>query len=86
MEQLCFWLPKESNKIPGRAYAQTSRIELGEWKVRHERDGAKLAIGIERGFSGERYIRRRFGQDCPDVPILSNLTDTCKATLELVKK
>ncbi len=77
---------KESNKIPGRAYAQTSRIELGEWKVRHERDRVKMAIGIERGFSGERYIRRRFGQDCPDVPILSNLTDTCKAVLELVKK
>lgn len=82
---IMFWLPKESNKVPGRAYAQTSRIELGEWKVRHERDGVKMAIGIEPGFSGERYIRRRFEQDCPNVPILDNLTDTCRAVLGLVK-
>lgn len=82
---IMFWLPKESHKIDGRAYAQTSRIELGEWKVRHERDGAKLVIGIERGFSGERYIRRRFGQDCPEVPILDSLRKTCLTAVRLLK-
>lgn len=83
---IMFWLPKESHKINGRAYAQTSRVELGEWKVRHERDGAKLVIGIEPGFSGERYIRRRFGQDCPEVPILDNLQEACLTAMELIKR
>jgi hypothetical protein len=83
---ILFWLPRESHKISGRAYAQTSRIELGEWKVKHERDGIKLVVGIEHGFSGERYIARRFSQDCPEVPILNNLEQTCLAAIEMVKK
>ncbi len=83
---IIFWFPKESYKISGRTYAQTSRIELGEWKVRHEKDGVNLIVGIERGFSGERYIRRRFAQDCPEVPILDNLGETCLTAVKLVRK
>lgn len=80
-----FWLARQAEETPGRAYAQTSRLELGEMKVRHQAKGEKLVIGIDEGFGNERYIRRRFGQDCPDVPILNNLQDTCAATLELLK-
>src|SRR3990167_8434056 len=61
---IMFWLANEQEHIPDRAYAQTSRAELFEWKVRHERDGAKIVIGIEKGFSGAKYIQKRFGQDC----------------------
>jgi len=80
-----FWLARQVEETPGRSYAQTSRIELGESKLLHERDGTKLVIGIEPGFGNERYIRRRFSQDCPDVPILDNLEDTVGATLELIR-
>jgi hypothetical protein len=45
-----------------------------------------LVVGIEHGFSGERYIARRFGQDCPEVPILNNLEQTCLAAIGIVKK
>jgi hypothetical protein len=82
---IMFWLAKESEQIQERSYAQTSRAELFEWKVRHERDGAKIVIGIEEGFSGSKYIRRRFGQDCPDVPILDSLEETCKKALETIE-
>jgi hypothetical protein len=81
---ILFWLAKEFEHNPKRAYAQTSRFEIAEWKVRHERDGVKLVIGIEDGFSGARYIKRRFAQDCPDVPILDTLEGACKAVLEMV--
>lgn len=80
---ILFWLAKETVPTPGRAYAQTSRFELAEWKVRHERDGAKLVVGIEPGFSGERYVRHRFGQDCPAVPIRSTLIETCETAAGL---
>lgn len=80
-----FWLAQQSEETPGRSYAQTSRLELGEMKIRHEARGEKLVIGIEEGFGNERYIRRRFGQDCPDVPILSSLPETCSVTLELLE-
>jgi hypothetical protein len=81
---ILFWLAREEEHVPSRAYAQTSRFELAEWKMRHERDGVKIVIGIEKGFSGERYIRRRFSQDCPEVPLLETLLETCERTLEAI--
>ncbi|OJJ16403.1 hypothetical protein BKI52_34510 [marine bacterium AO1-C] len=77
-----FWLAKEETHYPERAYAQTSRFELGEWKVKHERDGAKLVVGIEKGFTNERYIRRRLGQDCPKVVICETLEATCQQVIQ----
>lgn len=81
---ILFWLAKEHTHNPERAYAQTTRFELAEWKVRHERDGVKLALGIEPGFSNERYIRRRFGQDCPGVTVSSTLEATCQDAVRLL--
>lgn len=81
---ILFWLAKEKEHDHSRAFAQTSRFEIAEWKTRHERDGAKLVVGIEGGFSGARYIKQRFSQDCPDVPFCSTLEDTCKKAIELL--
>jgi hypothetical protein len=80
---LLFWLAREAVAVPGRCYAQTTRFELAEWKVRHERDGVRLVVGIEDGFSGARYVRHRFGRDCPRVPVVSSLPAACAATVEL---
>ena len=80
---IMFWLAKEAEHNPERAYAQTTRFELAEWKVRHEHDGTKVVVGIEDGFTGAKYIKFRFPQDCPDIPILSSLKDTCKRAVEL---
>jgi hypothetical protein len=81
---ILFWLAREMEAIPGRAYAQTTRFELAKWKVHHQRDGVRLAVGIEEGFSGARYIRHRFGQDCPRVPIVSSLPEVCAAAAQLL--
>ena len=67
-----------------RAYAQTSRFELGEWKMHHEYEGVKLTVGIEEGFGNGRYIRRRFSQDCPNVKIADSLPEMCQNAVELV--
>lgn len=87
-----FWLARQAETGDPdergfyRAFAQTSRFELAEAKIKHERDGIKLVVGIEKSFGNERYIRRRFSQDCPDVPILNNLEDTCHTAVSLVKE
>ncbi len=81
-----FWLAKQTVETPGRAYAQTTRFELAEWKMRHEYDGTKLSLGIEEGFGNARYIRRRFSQDCPDVPITDNLETMCLNAIQLINK
>lgn len=80
---IMFWLAAQVEETPGRAYAQTTRFELGEWKARHQQSGVKLIVGIEEGFGNERYIRRRLGQDCPNIPILSSLKETCQTTVAL---
>lgn len=78
-----FWLAKEHEHKCERAYAQTTRFELSEWKMRHERDGAKLVVGIEEGFTGAKYLVRRFTQDCPDVPLCSTLEETIGHAIRL---
>ncbi len=83
---ILFWLSRERHHNHERPFAQISRFEIAEWKVRHERDGAKLVVGIEEGFTGARYLRRRFSQDCPDVPILESLDQTCDVALKLLDK
>lgn len=81
---ILFWLANEQTHSCNRAYAQTTRFELAEWKVRHERDGAQLVVGIDDGFTGAKYILRRFAQDCPAVPMCSSLPDTCAAVVRLL--
>jgi hypothetical protein len=84
---IIFWLAKEERHICARAYAQTSRFELGEWKERSRWTKAKLVVGVEKGFTNERYIRRRLAQDCPDIKIADTLEDTCMAALlQLINK
>ena len=78
-------LAREAISVPGRCYGQTSRFELAEWKTRHERDGVQLVVGLEQGFSGARYIRHRFAQDCPTVPLVASLEEACRAVVELMR-
>lgn len=81
---ILFWLNREERHRCDRAYAQTTRFELAEWKVRHERDGVKLVVGIDDGFTGAKYIRRRLELDCPGVPVCDTLEDTCRRVVALL--
>jgi hypothetical protein len=78
---ILFWLAAEKEHDCHRSYAQTTRFELAEWKVLHQRDHVRLVVGVEDGFSGARYVRRRFAQDCPAVPVVSSLQEACDRTI-----
>jgi hypothetical protein len=82
---IAFWLAAQVEETPGRSYAQTTRFELAEWKMRHEYEGTKLTLGIEDGFGNARYIRRRFAQDAPDVQIADSLEEMCKNAVDLAQ-
>lgn len=82
---IAFWLANQVDETPGRAYAQTTRFELAEWKMRHEYEGVKLTLGIEEGFGNARYIRRRFSQDSPDVRIADSLEEMCRNAVDLTR-
>lgn len=81
---ILFWLAKEAENISGRAYAQTTRFELGEAVARHYIKGIKVVVGIEKGFSNERYLRKTIAAKAQDIPLLDNLADTCKTAIKLI--
>ena len=81
---IMFWLAREESPISGRAYVQTTRFELAEWVTQHKYMRAKIVVGIEEGYSGERYIRKRL-QETPDIPILDNLDEVCAEALKKIK-
>lgn len=79
-----FWLARELYHDCDRAFAQTSRFELAESKLKHQIYRINLSLGIEQGFSNEKYIRRRFSQDCPNIKIYSTLEETCRSAVSLL--
>lgn len=84
---IMFWLAKEMTHFCNRAYAQTTRFELAEWKTKyHYNKKINLVIGIEDGFTNERYIRKRMKEDCPDIHIEASLKDTCRQVIKIVKE
>lgn len=78
-----FWLAHHVSVDPERPYGQTTRFEIGEWKTRAQLLGEKVVVGFDEGFSNSRYIRRRFTQDCPQVPLCDSLQETCEAAVRL---
>src|SRR5262249_37570127 len=68
-----FWLAKETNHRCNRAYAQQVRFELGEWCVLSRAGLAKIVMGIEFGFTGGPYLRRRLSQAYSNIPICKTL-------------
>ena len=82
---ILFWMAKETEHDCGRAYAQTTRFEFAEWKTKYQFDKSiKLAVGLEEGYTGAKYIRRRVMQDCPEITINNSLEETCKSAVELL--
>ena len=57
---IVFWFAKETEKIPGRSFARTSRFEIGEWFAKGQTiPGFKMIVGRESGFEGFEYIENR---------------------------
>jgi len=76
---IMFWLAKEAEHRCDRAYAQTTRFELGELLGK----GAKIVVGIEEGYTGAKYLRHVLPKEYPEVPICESLEETCRKAIEL---
>lgn len=70
------WIPEPAEDIKGRAYAQTTRIELGENLAR----GKEMVLGCYPDFPGRRYISKKAGD------YGKFLYPTLEETLEELKK
>lgn len=79
---ILFWLARESEHDCARAYAQTTRFELGEACERHRHTHCWVVVGIEDGFTNARYLRKTISEKYPTIPILNTLEETCNAAVE----
>jgi hypothetical protein len=92
---ILFWLAKENEHFCNRAHAQTTRSERAEWITKYTMnrdarhfmniDKIHIFVGIEEGFTGEKYIRRRMSQDCPEITIHKTLEDLCEEVVQKLK-
>ena len=92
---LLFWLAREEEHDCHRAYAQTTRWELAVWFQKmilqhYKANGTyiHMVVGIEEGFTGERYIRKQFADnsDFHNVVIQSTLKDTVIEAVKILSK
>lgn len=84
---ILFWLAKEHKHQCDRAYAQTTRFELAEWlKEAYISANCQVTVGIEDGFPGARYIRRRVATHYPKVIVHNTLKATCYQARYLLEK
>lgn len=81
-----FWLAEESEHKCNRAYGQTTRFELGEAVKTHFFAGAKVVVGIEKGFPGGKYIYKTINNKYPNIPIFDNLYQTCERAVQLAEQ
>lgn len=81
---ILFWFPREKVHHPERAYAQTSRFELGREFEAHCMKLSRIIVGIEPGFSNERYLRYTISKYSPDIPLCNTLKETCERALEIL--
>lgn len=80
-----FWFPCEAEHDCRRAYAQTSRFELGWTMMRHLCEDARIVVGFERGFPNERYLRLTLEERAPTIRMFDMLDDTCAAAIALAR-
>lgn len=80
---IVFWIPKEYEKIEGRDYGQTTRIELGEWACKT--NYKKIIVGIDDSFTSKRYIKKRLLDDY-GIEVLDTYKEVLKQTKETIKE
>lgn len=95
VDVILFWLAEPDPEFDhtlalkeGRAYAQTTRFELGEWCAKAKRDGSPtVVIGGDKEFPGLRYIEQRTIYDGPSVIFLprASLFETCDTALRVLE-
>ncbi len=80
---ILFWLAPEHNHVCERAYAQTTRFELGETVTLHRWQGVRVVVGIDEAFSNARYLRHTIAKKAPQIPICESLANTCETVIAM---
>lgn len=83
---IVFWMPKETEKVEGRSYAQTTRFEIGEWFAKGQNiKDFKIVVGAQKGFEGTRYMEYKFEQINPEFKLHESLDDVVDEVIKKIK-
>lgn len=80
-----FWLANKTVIIPNRNYCLTTLFELGEAIGISEHQTNNLVVGIEPGFTNEKYLKYTIELKSPDSIVLDDLKETCMAAFIKIK-
>lgn len=84
---IVFWFAKETEKIQGRSFARTSRVEYGEWIGKSQLiKKINMIVGYENGFDGFEYIEKKFTNTYPGNQIKTSKKDMIDEIIEKIKK
>lgn len=80
---MVFWLANKTIEMPHRNFGLTTLFELGEAIATHAISGTNpIVVGIEPGFTNEKYLRYTIEKKAPNVTLTSDLEATCMAAYQ----
>jgi len=83
---IVFWLAKETEKVEGRSYAQTTRFEIGEWWSKGQViDDFSIIIGANKDFDGLKYITKKFTDTYSKFKMISSIDDMITEIVNQIK-
>lgn len=81
---IMFWLPAEEIHNCQKSYGAMTRLELGQWMTRYQRDqSVRFCIGSDGRFPELHTIEYDLKTDAPDKVIKNSLEETCREALRL---
>lgn len=77
-----FWLANKTIEMPHRNFGLTTLFELGEVIGNQEDQLSSVVVGIEPGFTNEKYLRYTIQKKAPHIVLTSDLESTCLAVYQ----
>ena len=81
-----FWLANKTKEMPHRNYGLTTLFELGEIVGNSATTSIPLVVGIEPGFTNEKYLRYTIADKAPNAILTQTLKDTVEQVINEITK
>ena len=85
---LLVWLSREVEHHCEKAYGSMTLVELGIWmtEYKYRQDKPNICIGTDGRFSEWKTFSYDLAERMSGVPIHTTLTETCEATLAMIRR
>ena len=81
-----FWLANKTKEMPHRNYGLTTLFELGEIVGNSATSSIPLVVGIEPGFTNEKYLRYTIKNKAPNAVMANTIKSTVEKVMDMITK